>query len=517
MNAAKKNCISAEPLVNNAPDAERLKAMAAPYVDKNHSMTSADERRERQTQSEKLIQLCNDLELFKAPDGEAFAMLPVNGHSENWSLNSRAFNLRIKQRFFEATGKAANAQAVSDAIDHLTARAIFGTKDQPPNEKSVNLRVAQHEGKIYIDLCNPDWQVVEICVTGWRVIEEGPVKFIRRAGMKELPTPQSGGYLDELRNFINCSERDWVLTIAWLLAACSPRGPYPILEVGGEQGSAKSTFCKVIKELTDPNRAPLNSPPKDEGQVAVHSRSEWVICYDNMSGLPSGISDVFCRMSTGGAYKTRKLYTDADSEILEIQRPLLLNGIEDIARNGDLVERTLKVFLPAIKDGRRKDERGFWKDFQAAKPKILGALFDVIASALANLDSVKLEKLPRLADFAIWVAAAEPGLGWEPGTFERAYLDHLKDASTNNLEGDDLAQAVISLMASRSEFQSTTTELLTRLASLADEGATKSRRWPTKQTLKGKLTRLAPALKVVGIRYEFDRDREGSRHIFCKL
>ena len=128
------------------------------------------------------------------------------------------------------------------------------------------------------------------------------------------------------------------------------------------------------------------------------------------------LSNAFCRLATGGGSATRQLYTDTDEILFNVQRPILLNGIEDIATRGDLMDRAIPYSLPNIPEDKRKPEKQFWRDFEAARPRILGALCTAVSGALRNLSSVNLEGLPRMADFAEWATAAETSMGFEQGS-----------------------------------------------------------------------------------------------------
>jgi hypothetical protein len=55
------------------------------------------------------------------------------------------------------------------------------------------------------------------------------------------------------------------LLASWLVMTLHPSGPYPILQVYGEQGSGKSFFQRLLRDCVDPNTAPLRSQPRDEG------------------------------------------------------------------------------------------------------------------------------------------------------------------------------------------------------------------------------------------------------------
>src|SRR5262249_54004620 len=143
----------------------------------------------------------------------------------------------------------------------------------------------------------------------------------RARGLLPLPVPVAGGMLSDLRAFINVpDDDDWKLVVAWLKAAFRPRGPYPILVLNGEQGSAKTTTAKVLRSLVDPNTSPARREPKESRDLMIAAHNSWVIAFDNLSHVPQWLSDDLCRLSTGGGFSTRELHTDADEILFESQR-----------------------------------------------------------------------------------------------------------------------------------------------------------------------------------------------------
>ncbi|MBC7106645.1 MAG: hypothetical protein H5T97_11970, partial [Firmicutes bacterium] len=138
----------------------------------------------------------------------------------------------------------------------MEARAQFDGPEVP-----VFVRVAEANGKIYLDLCRGSWQAAEIDPTGWRVVDKPPVKFRRARGMLPLPLPERGGSLELLRQYVNplLGGDEWVLLVAWLVASLHPAGPYPIFVLQGEQGSGKSLAARLLRALIDPNVAPLRT------------------------------------------------------------------------------------------------------------------------------------------------------------------------------------------------------------------------------------------------------------------
>ena len=165
-----------------------------------------------------------------------------------------------------------------------------------------------------------------------------------------------------------------------------------------------------------------------------------VVAFDNLSGLRPWLADAICRLATGGGFATRELYTD-DSEVLfNAQRPVILNGIDTIAEREDLRDRSLILTLPVLTDGDYRAESEFWEEFERDRPLILGALLDAVSHALAQLPQTTLRgPVPRMADFAKWVTAAEGALGWDPGTFLAAYLDNRKESVVLSVEFNPVA------------------------------------------------------------------------------
>ena len=266
----------------------------------------------RQTDADILIDLALQSELFHAPDGRCFADADVNGHRETWSIRSSAFRRWLTRSLFNATGGAASSEAMRSALNVIEAKAQF-----EGSERDVHIRVGELNGRFYLDLCDETWRAVEIDEDGWRLQETPPVRFRRAAGMRPLPEPVRGGSIDALRPFLNVrSDADFVLAVTWLLAALRHRGPYPVLVLAGEQGSAKSTCSKILRSLVDPNTAPLRALSREDRELFIAANNGHVQLFDNVSGLAPWISDSLCRLATGGGFAVRQLYTDQDEVLV---------------------------------------------------------------------------------------------------------------------------------------------------------------------------------------------------------
>lgn len=454
-----------------------------------------------------LLELGNDIEFFHTPDRDAFASVCVNRHSETFRVASLDFALVLRQLYFRRTSSAPPKHALEDAINVFTSRALFEGGQHP-----VFLRLAEHNGKVYLDLGSDEWNAVEISTSGWRLIANPPVKFVRSRGMRPLPNPVVGGDVNQLRSFLNVSDEEWPLVLTWILAAFRRRGPFPILTLNGEQGSCKSSTSAVLRNLVDPNAAPLRSGPRDERDLFIAANNSWVITLDNLSHLPGWLSDALCRLATGGGLATRQLYTDLNETIINVQRPIVLNGIAELATRGDLLDRSIVVLLPNLDAEKRRDEAEFWSEFESAKPKILGALLGALAASLTQLPNARLVRKPRMADFALFGVAVERALGWSPGKFINAYEANRGGANSSALEASPVALAVQSLVQDHM-FEGTATELLDELSSYVDERIKNHRGWPDSGwRLSCILRRLAPNLRASGVDVTFgDRTPDQKR------
>jgi hypothetical protein len=315
--------------------------------------------------------------------------------------------------------------------------------------------------------------------------------------------------VDELAAFVNVKSADQLALIkAWLVAALRPEGPYPLMAFVGEHGTAKSTTEELCRALVDPNIAMLRAEPSDPRDVMIAASNGWIIALDNLSDLEPWLSDCLCRLATGGGFSTRELYSDGDETIFVAQRPAMLNGIDAVISRPDLLDRAIIIDLPRIPDNQRRRRGEFWSAFEAARPRILGALLTAVSTALRRAPDVRLESLPRMADFAAWAHAAEPALGLQPGGFLAAYGGNRAAAHDLALEASPVAVPV-RVLVDAGDWSGTAAELLEALMKITDEVTKKSKGWPaTPRALGTALRRIAPNLRAVGIPVEFSDQRE---------
>ena len=458
------------------------------------------------SQATLLVEMAADAELFHTPDKETYATVQIGGHKETMLLKEKAFRHHLEHRFYKEEGKTPNTQAVQSAIGVLTGRALY---ESP--ERLIFTRIAEQDGRVYIDLANDSWEAIEITKNDWRIIQDVPVRFRRARGMLPLPYPKRGGNINQLEPFLNYdTERGFILIVGWLIAALSPKGPYTILALHGEHGSAKSTTARLLRSLLDPNKVPLRSEPRESRDLMIAATNGWCLAFDNLSYIKNQLSDDLCRLATGGGFTTRELYTDKEEALFEAQRPVLINGIEEVATRADLLDRLLIIYLPRISEEKRRSEREFWHDFEQVHPLILGCLCDAVTVAIRNLGQIKTDSLPRMADFTEWVVAAEKSFGWREGTFLSAYRENQRDLNELSLEGSVIAKPICELVERYGIWEGTATDLRDELSRVVDDETKKLKNgWPKNaRVLSGHLRRITPNLRSIGVQVDFWKSGE---------
>ncbi len=464
----------------------------------------------RQGKAELLIDLVATwARVFCDESGKAYATFPVQSvdpttgellpaHDETWPLDSKQFRGKASREFRKQFTTVPGESAIKEAVEILAVDA----EDRPPEK--VYLRYAPNpgdEGGVLVDLGNDAYQVVEITSGGWRVIEAAdcPVKFRRVQHSRPLPMPERNGDVALLWKHVNIQGDDsQLLVLAWLLECLRTETPYPVLELIAGQGSAKSTTQERLRQLIDPSTVLLRMEPRSNQDLSVSALGNHMICLNNLSGLSKSTQDFMCSVSTGGGDATRRLHTTEDEAAWDTKRPIVMNGINQLVTRPDLADRTVCLELHKIQS--YVDEATLMTAWERDYPKILGGLYDLMAVALRDMSLVKLDKLPRMGDFAKLGEAMCLGLG-SPHSFVEVFNANRDSVVARGVESSPVALALVSFINSEKLFEGTASELMREISrepylpKYYDRQA-----WPKSPRGLGEIIRrLAPSLQVYGV------------------
>jgi hypothetical protein len=443
--------------------------------------------------ADKLIALArSECEFKHDAQREPYAAFESSGARQVYGVMSSGFSDYLSHAYYSRHDRAPTETSLKVALATLRGQAQFEGE-----VCEVHTRIAKTGAGYWLDLCNDAWQCVQITPTGWAVVAgDGAPLFTRSASMRPLPVPVRGGTLDALWPLVNIPETDRLMVVAWMLECLRADTPHVVLELVGEQGSAKSSTQRMMRRLIDPNQADLRAAPKTVEDVWIAARNSHMVSMENLSHLHPQYQDALCVLATGGGYSARTLYTNAEETILELRKPIVLNGISVIVTAQDLLDRCLHIDLPTIQS--RELAGDMEVRFEAAQPKLLGALLDLFVKVLAMLPSVSIapEQRPRMADFAALGEAVFRVQGKPADAFLSRYKDMRKDGVLRTIDSSPVGAALTAYMVDvPNGFNGTLSELLDRLDRYRPHGEA----WPrSAKGLGDSLRRLAPALRLIG-------------------
>lgn len=475
---------------------------------------SDSEKPPKKTQSQELVELCLDLyDLFSDDAGEPFAVLR-GGPNLAIMLRGRRDALRqsLAREYRRRHGRVPSSSALADALLVIAGEAAEHER------RSVYLRVAEHDGGVVIDLGDQAGRAVVVRPGSWEVVERSPVLFRRTAMTSELVEPTRPGNVELLRELVNLDDESWRLAVCWLVAALIPWIGHPILLLGGEQGTGKTTAAILLLGIIDKSPAPVTSQPKDPDSWAIAACGAWCIGIDNVSTIPGWLSDAWCRAVTGDGWVRRTLYSDSDLTVLSFRRVLALTSIDSGALRGDLADRLLMIELQPIGDRQRRAESDLLKRYDEIAGQLFAGLLDLLSQVLERLPTIQLDSLPRMADFARVVAAVDPAA-------LKTYLGQRDRLAVEVLDSDPIAGPIVDLVESSGGWWAGSCGELREALIAADETDSeltgkrgRDSRFPkTAKAMRGALARIAPALRRTGIDVEFSRGTDRQRKRLVRL
>ncbi|MCU1718856.1 toprim domain-containing protein [Pseudomonas sp. 5P_3.1_Bac2] len=448
---------------------------------------------EKQSQASQLVKFVEQrFELFHDQNKDVFTRDRKTG--EVRGLGSRQFRDCLLAGFYIDTGKSPRDQSTREALSTLAGLGRFQGEFL-----QVHLRTAGSDGEYFLDLAAPgSSRAVRIQPGAWKIVESPTAMFVRPESMQPLPDPVAGGSIDALWRVANIPTGFRLLALTWLVECLRPDTPYPVAELLGEQGSGKSGTQTALRGLFDPNACNLRGAPKSVEDIFVSANACPVLSYENVSHLPAPMQDALCVLATGGGYAKRKLYSDCEESIISVKRPIILNGISACVTAQDLVDRTITIETPVITE--RLEVTELWREYEAERPRLLGALLDIAAKALELLPAMRIpaDERPRLVEFARLGMAVAAAVGHKPADFIHEFNASRTESLSRTIDASPVAAAVVDMVEARP--LGITAPVKEILLSLEQYRPTGCDSWPkSPKGLGDALRRAAPALRQTGI------------------
>lgn len=378
--------------------------------------------------------------VFRTPLGEAYADIDIADHRETHLIESPEFRRALVGRL----KRDRVSLSASDLRRAIESYSVLASECSTPVVR-VHQRVAHKDNALYVDLGDPYWSHVKINSQGWSFDTAASVRFRRSKGMNELPRPERGGSISDLRGLLNVScDDDFILIVSWMLYAFSGVRDFPILVLSGCEGAAKSSIVEMIRELLDPWDDPIRTAPSSSLKFDKAAVGRRLLIFDNVSTLSPSLQDTLCLYSTGVG-----------------SHPMILVASGELSLRGDLVDRCVFVNCNGIPDRQRRTTEAIRADFIEAKSKVLGALFDALSRALQKSTTVP-ESLPRMADFALLGIRAE-GAVTAAGRFLKSYLANRAEAAEAVLDTNPIASSILNLLEREPRWSGSATKLFLAL------------------------------------------------------
>ena len=379
-------------------------------------------------------------------------------------------------------------------------------------EKKVRLRyrVAQNsDNAILYDIGDDIGSVVTIGKDKWECgLSPDICLFKPSSGGKRqvLPLPDApSDDVWQVFDLINIAEDMRPLFLCAMIYYFIPNIQYPLISFFGEKGSGKSTAASILRNIIDPNEAEFDSIDNkkiEDARVALSSCHLSVI--DNLSNISQEVSDMLCLFSTGGAYRKRALYTDGDTHLSQIIKPLILTSVSQEIKREDLLSRTLLIEVCPLVSV--KSPSAIKKEFGEKLPKILGGIFTVLSRI--NPASEPGNDLVRMSDFHIYSRAICTVLGVPQGVIDALLRENFIQQETEALQNSDTGEALQSFMIGRSEYEATATEWVATLGEKDPSIRKKHPVWFARD-----VRRLVTTFRTLGISIDFPENDAKTRKI----
>ena len=287
----------------------------------------------------------------------------------------------LTNRYMLESGKWAAGAAKALASDYFNAQCLRAEATQ------VSMRSSYVNNTIYLDTCWKSNQVIAIDSSGVRVLPTCSSMFVRSGVSAPLPQlPEKSVSLLRILDYVRISESALPALVACLINSMITSIPQPLMLIQGAAGTGKTTSLRLLMDLIDPTSSIAGgSLSEDERVIRALSKVRRVLVFDNVSYVKGDASDLLAKITTGSELITRALYQNSTPDVLQLKRPVILNGIIDGFSRSDLASRTVAFNLQQVKLGERVSEPELLAKWALELPGIYLGLLEMASYVLKEL------------------------------------------------------------------------------------------------------------------------------------
>lgn len=297
-----------------------------------------------------------------------------------------------------------------------------------PDITSPKIRVGGgiRDGLIEYSLYNSAQEYVKVTPEGWQITTDHEYKFLHPAlNLPQVrPKESKKTLLQLMKPYANVTKKDLILLCCWLVQSLS-EGPRSALLLMARRGSGKSFLTKILTRIISNTRMDSSVMPEKHDSFVTALTNNYVIALDNCGELSKTQSDVLCAAITGSTVPKRILYTTNDVGVYKLKNTVIINGIEILPMQSDFAERCILMNLKKITEDTRLSEHELLRRFEEDLPEIMGAVFTALSVAMTKINTITINKRPRMIDSYEEQMAVASALGVSEKDFENIYFDNI--------------------------------------------------------------------------------------------
>lgn len=356
--------------------------------------------------------VCENVEFFRDEKNGNLVAIYVEDEKKVWSYVSSKFLIKLITKLF--------LNQYDTTLDHTSASnaaaAVMSIVETCDDDCIISNRICKYDDTIYYNLTSEI--TISISEKGIRGVSTDSLEFLFNNSNNYLPqelpdfSRNPSDFLSIIKQVFNIDDEYALLFSVYVITALIPDINHPILCLTGDYGSGKTTAMSCLSRIISPTKKSLFALTSNISNVVSTLSNNYFVAFDNIRRISAEVADILCQAVTGGSYSKRKLYSDNDEVSIDLHSLVCLNGYAMSIDYPDLADRCLIIPLKRIE--KRKTETEIKESFSDALSEILGTSFKIIRTAMRRIDEVKVDNLPRMADFAKWgyVVAECIGMGY---------------------------------------------------------------------------------------------------------